>query len=278
MDRKQKEALVLALAEKGKTYREIAKEAGVSPNTIKAVLSKAGLDQTTSESSRAFELYVQQKTPLEVAIALNLEADKAIRYYHEYFKLLGITEFTRVYLQIKDNPMRFVNLFKLYQNSGTDEGEIIELLRIANGYLPRVRLEYDRVKEEKNSLQAELNSWKAALNNEVRTYQQFVDSNIALKKRENELRQTIDELEAKKAELQKPKLNEPLLEVHENNGNKDVSLEVQQEDDAISINDVLIPQSNASINYNQNENETSHYPSQVEPSSRALIFDTKDLF
>jgi len=47
----------------------------------------------------------------------------------------------------------------------------------------------------------------SALNNEVRTYQQFVDSNIALKKRDNELRHTIDELEAKKAELQKPKLN-----------------------------------------------------------------------
>jgi predicted transcriptional regulator len=34
MDKKQKEALVLALAEKGKTYREITKEVGVSPNTI----------------------------------------------------------------------------------------------------------------------------------------------------------------------------------------------------------------------------------------------------
>jgi chromosome segregation ATPase len=175
--------------------------------------------------------------------------------------------------------MRFVNLFKLYQNSGTDEGEIIELLRIANGYLPRVRLEYDRVKEEKNSLQAELNSLKAALNNVVRIYQQFVDSNIALKKRENELRQTIDELEVKKAELQKPN-NEPLLGFHENNGNKDVSLEVQQEDGVISINDVLIPQPNVSTNYNQNENEneTSHYPYQVEPSSRTVIFDTRDLF
>ena len=75
----------------------------------------------------------------------------------------------------------------------------------------------------------------------MQIYQQFVDSSVALKKRENELRQTIDELEAKKAELQKPKLNEPLLEFHENNGNKDVSLEVQQED-IISINDVLIPQ------------------------------------
>lgn len=81
-------------------------------------------------------------------------------------------------------------------------------------------------------------------------------------------------LEAKKAELQKPK---PLSEFHENNDNKDVNFEVQQEDD-ISINDVLIPQPKMSINYNQNENEneTCHYASQVEPSSRTVIFDTKD--
>ena len=51
MNGKQKEALIITLAEKGKTYREIAKEAGVSPNTIKAVLNRDGLDQTTSISS-----------------------------------------------------------------------------------------------------------------------------------------------------------------------------------------------------------------------------------
>jgi DNA-binding CsgD family transcriptional regulator len=38
MDKKRKEALIVALAEKGKTYREIAKEACVSPNMIKVVL------------------------------------------------------------------------------------------------------------------------------------------------------------------------------------------------------------------------------------------------
>jgi hypothetical protein len=121
VDKKQKEALVMALLEKGETYREITKKAGVSPNTIKAIANKAGLSKITSESSRAFELYVQQKTPLEVAIELNLEADKAIHYYHDYFKLLGITEFTRVYLLVKDNPMAFVNLFELCQNSNTTE-------------------------------------------------------------------------------------------------------------------------------------------------------------
>ena len=150
------------------------------------------------------------------------------------------------------------------------DDEVVDLLKIANGHLPLVRLEYDRVK-------AELNSWKAELSNVVHIYQQFVDSNIALKRREDELQQTIDELEAKKAELQRPKLNEPLLEFHELNGNKDINFEVRQED-VPSINDVTIPQLNVSINHNQNENETSHYHSQVELSPRTLILDTKDLF
>ena len=104
MDKKQKEVLVLAMLEKGESYRDIAQKAKVSPNTIKAISNRGGLDEVTSISSRAFEFYVQQKTPVEVAIALNLEAEKAINYYHQYFMLLGITEFTKAYLQVKDNP------------------------------------------------------------------------------------------------------------------------------------------------------------------------------
>lgn len=96
--RKQREDLVKALYEEGKTYRDIARELKMSPNSIKAVLNKAGLDQNTSISSRVFELYSQQKNPLQVAIILGLKAEDAIRYYQEYFMLLGCTEFTKVYL------------------------------------------------------------------------------------------------------------------------------------------------------------------------------------
>jgi predicted transcriptional regulator len=275
MNKKQKEALVLALAEKGETYREITKKAGVSPNTIKAVLNKAGLDEFTSMSSRVFELYVQQKTPLEVAIELNLEADKAIHYYHEYFKLLCITEFTRIYLQIKDNPWPFVNLVKLIQNSGMSDVEVVELLRIANKYLPRIRLEYDRVKEEINSSKAELNSWKAELNNTARLYQQFVDRNIELRKREDELQMNVDKLEAKESELKETisRLDQHLSVLKGNVNPTNLNPEVKQED-IISMNDASIP----SLNYSPNENEILHYSSLVEPSSRSLIFDTKDLF
>ena len=99
MNKKEKEALVLALAEKGATYREITRRAGVAPNTIKAVLNRAGLDESTSISSRAFELFSQQKSPLEAAITLGLKSEEALRYHQEYFMLLGCTEFTKVYLQ-----------------------------------------------------------------------------------------------------------------------------------------------------------------------------------
>lgn len=131
MDKKQKEALVLALAEKGETYREIAKNAGVSPNTIKAVLNRAGLDESTSIHSRAFELFSESKTPLEVAITLNLEAEKAIQYHQQYLMLLGCTEFTKVYPQIKENPWPYVNLVNQSLEKQMGDVEVVELLKIA---------------------------------------------------------------------------------------------------------------------------------------------------
>ena len=261
MNKKQKEALVLALAEKGKTYREITREAGVSPNTIKAVLNKSGLDESTSIHSRAFELFSEGKTPLQVAITLNLEAEQLIQYHQQYFMLLGCTEFTKVYLQIKDNPWPYVDLANLVHNSQMGDGEIVELLKIANRYLPRVRLEHDRTNEELNSTKAALNSWKAAVSNEVRVYQDFCDRNLALKNREDEFRLSISEKEYKEEELQKTitELERHIGELQENNTYRD---NLNSEDD----------------DHHQNENETLHYPSQVELSSRTIIFDTKDLF
>src|ERR671918_765854 len=266
MNKKQKETLVLALAEKGKTYREITREAGVSPNTIKAVLSKSGLDESTSIHSRAFELFSEGKTPLQVAITLNLEAEQLIQYHQQYFMLLGCTEFTKVYLQIKDNPWPYVDLANLVQNARMSDSEVVELLKIANRYLPRVRLELDRTNEELNSTKAALNSWKAAVSNEVRVYQDFCDRNLKLKNREAELQLSISELERKET-----RLNESLSEFQEND---DFHPEVKEEE-VTSMIDVLTHQPNMAINYHQNKNEIN---AQVEPSSRTLIFGTKDLF
>ena len=212
MDRKQKEALIISLSEKGKTYREITKEAGVSPNTIKTILNKAGLDQTTSLSSRAFELYSQDKTPLDVAITLGLKSEEVLRYHQEYFMLLGCTEFTKVYLQIKDNPWAYVNLVKLALNSEMSDGEVIELLKIANGHLPRVQLEYDRLKAELNSLEDEKS-------NSTEDYHRLCNEISGMKTTVDQLQLTISESKDEKAklELQKIRLQNFVKDFRDNN-------------------------------------------------------------
>ncbi len=212
MFRKQKEALIIALAEKGKTYREITKEAGVSPNTIKAILNKAGLDQTTSISSRVFELYSQDKTPLEVAIILGLKSEEVLRYHYQYYMLLGCTEFTRVYLQIKDNPWAYVNLVKLAQDLGMSDDDVIELLKIANGHLPRVRLEYDRLKAELNSLEDEKS-------NSAKDYHRLCNEISGMMTTADQLQLTIKESKDEKAklELQKIRLQNFVKDFLDNN-------------------------------------------------------------
>jgi len=117
--------------------------------------------------------------------------------------------------------------------------------KIANGYLPRIRLEYDRLKEEKSSIEAEINSMKAGLDNTVRIYQQFCDRNLGLRRREDELQRTIDELEAKKT-----KLNESLSEFEESDMDKENSnLEVKQEEEVISMINVLTQHPNMTVDY-----------------------------
>ena len=251
----------------------IAQKAKVSPNTIKVLASRAGIDESASIHSRAFELFSEGKTPLQVAITLNLEAEQAIQYHQQYFMLLGCTEFTKVYLQIKDNPWPYVNLVRLVQKARIGEGEVVELIKIANGYLPRIRLEYDRLIEEKNSMKVELQ-------NTVRIYQDFCDRNLALKKREDELQQIIDAMENKKTELQKTtgELQQQLSVLQEFNvGDNTLDLEIRQ-GEFVSMNDVFIPPPNMVIDYQTSENEILHYPFQVEPSSRTLNFDTRELF
>jgi hypothetical protein len=115
---------------------------------------------------------------------------------------------------------------------------------------------------------------KAETNNAVRTYQDFCDRNVELKKREGELQLSISELENKQTELQKTTLNESLSEFQEND---DFNLEVKEEE-VISMLNVLTQQPNMAIDFHPTENNILHYPPQVESSSRTLIFDTKDLY
>jgi hypothetical protein len=107
LTRQERERLVLDLYyNQGKIYHEISKEARISPRDIGIILNKVikekkteGLkeEQDDSEknqnqeqqphrslSAQAYKLFSDRKTPLEVAIALNLGESEATKFYKEY--------------------------------------------------------------------------------------------------------------------------------------------------------------------------------------------------
>jgi transposase len=96
--RQERERLVIDLYNQGKTYREISKEARISPRDIGVILNKVMEEKTEglkeeqlqqednninadnnqeqqrrlSLSTQSYKLFSEGKTPLEVAIVLNL--------------------------------------------------------------------------------------------------------------------------------------------------------------------------------------------------------------
>jgi SHS2 domain-containing protein len=111
LTRQERERLVLEFYNQGKTIREIAKEARMSFRDIGVILNKATEEKRTEEikqqdnaeenreqeeqqhlslSTQAYKLFSDRKTPLEVAIELNLKSYSfCSRLFHHQLLLLG---------------------------------------------------------------------------------------------------------------------------------------------------------------------------------------------
>ena len=58
--------------------------------------------QDLSLSTKAYKLFSDRKTPLEVAIALNLRESEATKFYREYWKLKQLYNLNMVYEETKE--------------------------------------------------------------------------------------------------------------------------------------------------------------------------------
>ncbi len=95
LTKKEKENLVIQLASKGYTTREIAKAAHISPKDIVIIIRKFTGEEaeyqnkSPSITSKAFQMFKENKSRVEVAITLNMEADDVVILYEDYLKLLN---------------------------------------------------------------------------------------------------------------------------------------------------------------------------------------------
>jgi len=175
MTRQERERAVLDLYHnQGKTIRDIAKEIRMSFRDIGSILNKADEEkeaqrrkkgqqqqQPPSLSTQAYKLFSEDKTPIEVAVALNAKESEVTRFYKEYWKLNQMQDLNMVYEEIKRHIIPFLKLYRSARAAGMSEQHVVNLLRIANDNLPAVEHRYEGLEQEVNSLEIrKLNSNK----------------------------------------------------------------------------------------------------------------------
>ena len=108
LTRKEKEKLVIQLASQGKTTRQIAQIAHVSFKDIGIIIRRFTGEETEyqnkdlSITSKAFQMFKENKSRVDVAIALNLEADDVVTLYEDYLKLLNFDRLISIYKDLGD--------------------------------------------------------------------------------------------------------------------------------------------------------------------------------
>jgi predicted transcriptional regulator len=167
LTRQERERLVLELYNQGKTIREIAKEVRMSFRDIGVILNKAveekaeGLKeqheeiQQLSVSSQAYKLFSEGKTPLEVAIALNLRESEATKLYKEYWKLKQLHNLSTVYEELRGDIDPFLRLYKLAKRKGMSVKQVVDALTIANNDLPVLEQRFKRLGNDISTLQSQ---------------------------------------------------------------------------------------------------------------------------
>jgi transposase len=167
--RAEKKQSVIDLYREGKTIREIAKEIHMSFGDISATIKEfAGESQVQkdkknpSKDTKAFKLFSQGKTPVEVAIKLDTGADETDRLYREYWKLRRLYKLISIYKEIEPYLSSFLKLFKIMKRNGISEQEMVNAIKYANE-LPNVESKVQGLRHEVRELEDKKDNYKADL-------------------------------------------------------------------------------------------------------------------
>jgi hypothetical protein len=170
LTRQERERHVLDLYNQGKTIREIAKEVRMSFRDIGAILNKTveekteGIKQNNNNggeknqehlslSSQAYKLFSEGKTPLQVAIKLNLRESEATKFYKEYWKLKQLYNLNMIYEELKGDIEPFLKLYKLAKRKGMGVKQVVDILATASNDLPAIEKRFNRLRNDISMLQ-----------------------------------------------------------------------------------------------------------------------------
>jgi hypothetical protein len=169
LTRKEKEGLVVQLASQGKTTRQIARLAHVSLKDIGTIIRRFTGEESDVEnksqsiSSKAFQMFKGNKSRVEVAIALNLEADDVVTLFENYLRLLNFDKLITIYRELGKDICLLDDLFFQMKEEGiATKSAITRFVQMA-GRLSRLDEEELKICEQIGKL----NSKKFELEKEI---------------------------------------------------------------------------------------------------------------
>ncbi|MGH9912621.1 MAG: hypothetical protein ACRD4W_09275, partial [Nitrososphaeraceae archaeon] len=140
------------------TYRQIAKEALISPRDIKLILDKYRVndisgysnadngekedsDSIMSISSRAYKLFSEEMmNPIDVVIALNIEAPEVMKYHDEFLELNGRGILAKLFKELNGEGISWLlRLCAIAKTKKMSINQVIECVSIYDEDLPMIK-------------------------------------------------------------------------------------------------------------------------------------------
>jgi transposase len=151
LSRKEKEKLVIKLANEGKTIMEIAKQVHVSLKDIGKILRKVIGDddesppekekeeqknqkrlKSLSPYARSFQMFKDKRLLADVAIELDIKTNAVLNFYSDYLRLVRMNHLVDIYQDLRDDWSVFILLYKRIKKEGLNKQDITKLLENQN--------------------------------------------------------------------------------------------------------------------------------------------------
>jgi hypothetical protein len=157
LNKEEKEELAIRLHKEGKTIREIAHIVHLSFTDIGKIIRKLngqnnndGIDlKDKSIETRAIYLFSIGKSPLEVAIELNMPSIEVHNMQEEFWALNQLHELAFVYSEIKNFLPSFMKLYRSLKECGMlNEEYLSNFLKYAGYDLPELTYRMQQLANE----------------------------------------------------------------------------------------------------------------------------------
>jgi hypothetical protein len=195
LSKHQKKALVIEYYKQGKTRRQIAETVHMSFKDIADIINeytgevKQVNKPEKSKDARAIELFLQGKQSVEVAIELDMPADKVEKLHVQYWRLSKLDNLEILYHEAEYSLSLLLRLHNILKDKRiTKDKDISDLIELANDGLPNLRARFEMLLNQITALENE----KDSLSTEILSLRNSVYSNNEIIRKQNAQLRSLD--------------------------------------------------------------------------------------